>query len=50
MSGDRWPDDLRLSDLEPRLICSACGKRGADVRPNFNCNKPVAPMMGYRSR
>jgi hypothetical protein len=20
------------------------------VRPNFNCNKPVAPMMGYRSR
>jgi hypothetical protein len=35
MSGDRWPDDLRLSDLEPRLICSACGKRGADVRPNL---------------
>jgi hypothetical protein len=35
ISGDRWPDDVRLSDLEPRFVCSACGKRGADVRPNF---------------
>jgi hypothetical protein len=48
MSGDRWPDEARLSDLEPRFICSACGKRGADVRPDFNWNKPVLPMMGYR--
>jgi hypothetical protein len=24
--------DARMSDLEPRFICSACGKRGADVR------------------
>jgi hypothetical protein len=31
---DRWPDDVRLSDIEPRFVCSACGKRGADVRPN----------------
>ncbi|WP_312017048.1 hypothetical protein [Bradyrhizobium jicamae] len=23
---DRWPDDLRLSDVEPRLVCSACGQ------------------------
>jgi hypothetical protein len=38
ISGDRWPDELRLSDLEPRFTCSACGKRGADVRPDFNCN------------
>jgi hypothetical protein len=29
MSGDSWPDDVRLSDLEPRLVCSACGNRGA---------------------
>ena len=27
---------MRLSDLEPRFICAACGKRGADVRPNFS--------------
>jgi hypothetical protein len=35
ISGDRWPDDVRLSDLEPKFICTACGKRGADVRPDF---------------
>jgi hypothetical protein len=32
---DQWPDDLRLSDLEPRFTCKACGRKGADVRPNF---------------
>jgi hypothetical protein len=36
ISGDRWPDDVRLSDLEPRFRCQACGRRGADVRPNFD--------------
>jgi hypothetical protein len=25
----------RLSDIEPRFVCKACGKRGADVRPHF---------------
>ena len=35
MRGDRWPDDARLSDLGPRFVCSACGTRGADVRPDF---------------
>jgi hypothetical protein len=32
MSADRWPDHVRLSDIEPRFVCNACGKRGADVR------------------
>jgi hypothetical protein len=36
ISGDEWPDDVRLSDLEPRFTCQACGRRGADVRPNFH--------------
>jgi hypothetical protein len=49
MSGDQWPDDMRLSDIEARFVCKACGKRGADVRPDFNWNKPRVPMMGYRS-
>jgi hypothetical protein len=34
-SGDRWADDVRLSDLEPRFTCQSCGQRGADIRPNF---------------
>jgi hypothetical protein len=36
VNADRWPDDLRLSDIEPRFVCQACGKRGADVRPDWN--------------
>ena len=35
ISGDRWPDDVRLNDPEPRFVCVACGRRGADVRPDF---------------
>jgi hypothetical protein len=29
ISGDRWADDVRLSDSEGGFICAACGKRGA---------------------
>jgi hypothetical protein len=36
ISGDRWADDVRLSDLEPLFTCKACGTKGADVRPNFH--------------
>jgi hypothetical protein len=32
----RWSDDVRLSDVEPRLVCEACGRKGADVRPDFD--------------
>ena len=47
-AGDQWPNDARLSDLEARFACKACGKRGADVRPDFNWNArgPVGGM-GY---
>jgi hypothetical protein len=36
ISADRWADDVRLSDLEPDFVCTACGKRGAEVRPKFS--------------
>jgi hypothetical protein len=36
ISADQWPDDVRLSDLEALFRCEACGKKGADVRPNFD--------------
>jgi hypothetical protein len=47
--GDAWPDDVRLSDIEARFVCTACGKRGADVRPDFywNVQGPIGGM-GYR--
>ena len=35
ISADRWPDNIRLSDVEPDFVCSACGRRGAEIRPKF---------------
>jgi hypothetical protein len=55
ISGDAWPDDVRLSDLEPRFTCQACGRRGADVRPYlhearqirdpWNVSAPAGPLL-----
>jgi hypothetical protein len=25
ISADRWPDHVRLSDIEPDFVCTACG-------------------------
>jgi hypothetical protein len=30
LSADQWPDNIRLSDVEPDFVCTACGKKGAD--------------------
>jgi hypothetical protein len=46
--GQRGSLAFRLSDMEARFTCSACGKRGADVRPDFNWNAKPVRMMGYR--
>jgi len=40
LNADCWPDGMRLSDLEPRFVCVACGRRGADVRPDFKSGTP----------
>lgn len=46
---DQWPDDVRLSDIEERFVCKVCGKRGGDVRPEFNWQAMPVGGMGYRS-
>ena len=48
VSGDGWPDDVRLSDIESCFVCRSCGKRGADVRRDFNWNRKQVSVMGYR--
>jgi hypothetical protein len=35
MHAGQWTDDVRVSDIEDRFVCTACGKRGADIRPHF---------------
>jgi hypothetical protein len=42
ISAVRWPDDVRLSDIEPRFTCQTCGQGGADVRPNFSWAEEAA--------
>jgi hypothetical protein len=32
---DRWPDELRISDIEDKFVCTVCGARGADIRPDW---------------
>ena len=27
VNADGWPDDVRLSDIEPKFTCTKCGKR-----------------------
>jgi hypothetical protein len=48
MSGDQWADEVRLSDLEAGFVCSVCGHRGADVRPDFNWKRKPVKATGYR--
>jgi hypothetical protein len=43
ISADRWPDHFRLSGIESRFTCQACGQRGADVRPNYGGSKIGGP-------
>ncbi|QOZ09257.1 hypothetical protein [Bradyrhizobium sp. CCBAU 51765] len=42
----RWPDEVRLSDIEPRFVCQGCGSRGADVRPDFDRGNPRLAITG----
>jgi hypothetical protein len=49
ISADRWPDEVRLSDIEPRFTCQACGRRGADIRPNFDWEKEARARREERA-
>jgi len=44
LSADRWPDDVRLSDLELLFVCQACGTRPAELRPDFNWARKQPPV------
>jgi hypothetical protein len=30
LDADRWGDDVRLSDIEPRFVYAVCSRRGVD--------------------
>jgi hypothetical protein len=35
-------DNIRLSDVEPGFTCTACGRRGAEIRPKLPLSAPSA--------
>jgi hypothetical protein len=35
MSADPWSDDVPVPTFGPRIVCTARGIIGADVRPNW---------------
>jgi hypothetical protein len=35
LDADRWFDDIRLSDIEPAFVRAAYGRRGPDIRPDW---------------
>ena len=56
LSADQWPDNVRLSDVEPGFVCSVCGHRGAEIRPKFLADQdgqrlrcPVPPASSNRA-
>ena len=32
-----FPDELTFGDLQPRMLCTVCGHRGAGVSPSWRC-------------
>ncbi len=35
MNAHEFPDDLPIDSLCPHMVCTRCGHRGADVRPDL---------------
>ena len=31
------PDDVTFNDLQPRMVCTVCNHRRADVSPSWHC-------------
>jgi hypothetical protein len=42
---DHLPDDTVIVSLEPRMVCTRCERRGADIRPNWG-ERGVEPGWG----
>ena len=48
ISGDAWPDDARLSDIEERFTCRGLRQARCRCAAGFQRGKTATPMMGYR--
>jgi hypothetical protein len=48
IDADCWPGNLRLSDVKELFVCSVCGHRGADVRPDDQEAVPGVRLLPAR--
>jgi hypothetical protein len=49
LDADWLPDEIVLLDLDPRMVCTACGLIGADVRPDWTPHSGNAGMGSAHS-
>ena len=49
LNADWLSDETVLLDLDPRMVCAACGLIGADVRPDWSARKGGLGMGGAHS-
>jgi hypothetical protein len=50
LSADRWPDDVALPTLGPRMVCTGREIVGADARPNWKEQPPRESLTGVQWR
>jgi hypothetical protein len=43
INADWLPDDVPVRSLCPRMVCTACGQIGADVRPDWSPHTNARP-------
>jgi hypothetical protein len=47
-NADGWPDDVRLSDIEPNFTCTKCGKRGRRDQAGVCAGRCHGASLGAR--
>jgi hypothetical protein len=48
MNADRWTDDVRLSDIEPRFVCAASFSRPRAQLPGKSKAASITLRLGHR--
>ena len=48
MNADHLPDDTAIRPLGARMVCTACGSIGADVRPDWRPHTNKLPLGASR--
>src|ERR1700693_5006787 len=46
---DQYPDHLMVPSFAARMVCTACGHAGADVRPNWLEHRPPRRLLWANS-